>query len=124
MGAIEDSRDGAAAAALEVATELGVSATFSNPGDDDVSVKGIPVDRAQVATLHSGPTDYTDFTIAIPRQTDFPPSEIKTGAAVTYDGVTYGVEDVDTGGQPLSLAPVITLQCKIYGNDVAYEQPA
>lgn len=115
----EEIRDASAAAALEIATAFGLTASFENPGAAGVSVYVLPANAGLVTSEHDGPTDAAEIALAIPRQTNFPPSAgIQTGAVLVYGSVDYGVERVDTGGLPLDLAPVVTLECKRnVGND-------
>lgn len=117
MSAYDDFCEIAADAALEVATEMGLTADILGLGETtEVTVYVLPVDATLDASHHQGPTDGFHLTLAIPRQTNFPLSDF-TGATVEYESVVYGVESVDTGGIPLELTPIVTLHCMRYGED-------
>ena len=109
----DELRDVGAAAALEIATAFGLTASFENPGAAGVTVYVLPVEGGLVTSEHDGPTDVSEISLAVPRQTGFPPTAgILTGAVLVYGGVDYGVDRADLGGLPLDLAPVVTLMCK------------
>ena len=92
----------------------GVQVVISNPGDDDVTVWAMDINEAQVTGWKQGfNTDDRTLTLLIPVQTGFPLADWDPGITVTYEGVEYGVDNIDGA---IDLSPSFTFTCSRKGD--------
>lgn len=106
-------RDQVAEVAESVLSTLivsGIQVKFTNVDEPEVEIWASLDGGSGVTQLkRSAETDTTALQFTIPRQTDFPPSEFKPGAFITYDSIDYEINSVEySNGLPeLSAAFII-----------------
>ena len=121
MGFITRVRDRAARVALRIAKRKGEQFDFINPGVAAVPLYGFLKESSQEAGLRGGPTDRFKITFIAPRQTSFPPADIKPGATIRYPmttGTEYQIDVITPDNETLALSATIEMECGRFGTTV------
>jgi hypothetical protein len=114
----EQIRDAVAFAALQVATQVGVSLTFTTRSGAAVTVYGVPEASVSSEGLFSGQTtDSHKNRFTIPKQTGFDPAAVDyLGATITWGAIVWPV----TGANVDSVGASLTADCEYFGLSVEY----
>lgn len=103
---MDEIRDAAAGAALDIAQQLGVSLKFHQPG----AVAWLDVYGFLADSDRSG--DDESISFIVPRQTNFPPTGgIKPNAAVRYNSLDYVVDSAVPDIGDYQAAVTFALDC-------------
>lgn len=110
MASMDEIRDAAAAAALEIAQALGVALKFHQPG------AAAWVDVYGFLDANDKGGDEENIGFIIPRQTNFPPTGgIGAGAAIRYNSLDYTIESASPDIGDYQSAATFSLDCHRHG---------
>jgi hypothetical protein len=113
-------RDGIAQGELYTALNFGERVTFTNTGEDAISIYVVVQPTTHTLGVRTGQVDKNDVIVTAPRQTNFPPDQFNPNARILLGDTSYQVLTVEGDGITDLYSGVFTMTCSVFSEFDGY----